>query len=350
MKLNMNRVLIVVFLMFFALQTQAQLKKTKVKLVLNNGDEKFGYAKRHRSDIYLYKKRKKSKEKEVFSLASIKSISYVMKEGYREFNYLKKEGSDKYRLMIPLIKGKVNLYKSFEKENMSKINNNSDNSYRVSKDGITYHVFKNFKKEAIQFFSDCEILVDRISSRELSRLDLAEIVVIYNDECIEVKKDKIYKEPQKTKPIDSLGNTLKIKIPEYLLQEKIVKIVRDKAMINLKPIYFNLDKATITPESLLELNKVIKLMNRFPKIKIQVGSHTDSRGPKAYNMNLSSARANSVVKVITNEGIALDRIEAIGFGETQPVNKCTDNVRCTEAAYEKNRRTEFVILNPEELD
>ena len=273
-----------------------------------------------------------------------------MKEGYREFNYLKKEGSDKYRLMIPLIKGKVNLYKSFEKENMSKINNNSDNSYRVSKDGITYHVFKNFKKEAIQFFSDCEILVDRISSRELSRLDLAEIVVIYNDECIEVKKDKIYKEPQKTKPIDSLGNTLKIKIPEYLLQEKIVKIVRDKAMINLKPIYFNLDKATITPESLLELNKVIKLMNRFPKIKIQVGSHTDSRGPKAYNMNLSSARANSVVTVITNEGIALDRIEAIGFGETQPVNKCTDNVRCTEAAYEKNRRTEFVILNPEELD
>lgn len=350
----MKKILKLTFLAVFIISiysAKAQLKLTKVKILLNNGEEKFGFGKRNKSDIFLYKTRKKSHDKEVISISDINSIAYVFKEGYREFNYLK-DKRGKYKLLIPLIKGKVKLYKSFGRENMSEISNNIDVSYKVSKDGVNYVTFKNFRKEAMKFFGDCNLIVDKVKSRDFFRTDLAEMVIIYNNDCTENQKGFFkLKDLNDKKPIIIQENKIELYkiIPVKLIENKRVKIIREKVMLDLKSIYFDLDKAKLKEESLLELDKVVKLMKEFPKIKIEVGSHTDSRGSSSYNLELSSKRADEVIGYLTNNGIDKERLIARGFGESQPVNKCIGNVECTELEHEQNRRTEFVITNPEML-
>ncbi|HIE44788.1 MAG TPA: hypothetical protein EYP87_01125, partial [Flavobacteriaceae bacterium] len=66
-----------------------------------------------------------------------------------------------------------------------------------------------------------------------------------------------------------------------------VKILKNKVIVNINPIYFPLNSATITPTSATELNKVVDIMRKYPKLKIEGGSHTDSRGGHAYNLDLS---------------------------------------------------------------
>ncbi|MBP9601321.1 MAG: OmpA family protein, partial [Lutibacter sp.] len=86
---------------------------------------------------------------------------------------------------------------------------------------------------------------------------------------------------------------------------------------------------------------------KYPLIKIELGSHTDSRAPDAYNWALSNRRAKSSLEWIVGKGIDASRITGKGYGETELVNKCSNNAKCTEAEHELNRRTEFVIVNPE---
>lgn len=90
-------------------------------------------------------------------------------------------------------------------------------------------------------------------------------------------------------------------------------------------------------------------MKEYPEIIIDLGSHTDSRAPEAYNEKLSERRAKSSRDWIIERGINPERITATGYGEKQLVNECSDDVKCSEAAHQLNRRTEFVILNPEAI-
>ena len=123
--------------------------------------------------------------------------------------------------------------------------------------------------------------------------------------------------------------------------------VRGKLMIKINPIYFDLDKSFIRPDAELELERVVRIMKKYPLLNISLGSHTDSRAPDAYNWALSNRRANSSKAWIVNQGISSSRITEQGFGETQLVNKCSNDVYCSEADHQLNRRTEFIVLNPE---
>jgi len=80
---------------------------------------------------------------------------------------------------------------------------------------------------------------------------------------------------------------------------------------------------------------------------VELGSHTDSRGSKQYNQELSQKRADAVVEYLVNKGIDPERLIAKGYGESQPVNHCVDGVECTEEEYQRNRRTTFKILSEE---
>ena len=62
-------------------------------------------------------------------------------------------------------------------------------------------------------------------------------------------------------------------------------------------------------------------------------------------MKLSTARANSVVEYLAGKGIVNSRMRAAGYGESVPVNKCVDGVKCSEDEYQQNRRTEFKVLS-----
>jgi outer membrane protein OmpA-like peptidoglycan-associated protein len=121
--------------------------------------------------------------------------------------------------------------------------------------------------------------------------------------------------------------------------------VREKKMIKTNPIYFDLNSSKITPSAIIELNKVVKIMNKYPNIKIICGSHTDSRASDNYNISLSERRAKSTVDYIISQGIDPSRISSQGYGETQLVNKCGNNSKCSEKEHQMNRRTEFVIID-----
>jgi outer membrane protein OmpA-like peptidoglycan-associated protein len=132
-------------------------------------------------------------------------------------------------------------------------------------------------------------------------------------------------------------------LPEEL-PEEIVKVRPSTYVVNIDPIYFELNSSYLTKEAKHELDKVVDLMNRYPNMIIESGSHTDSRGIEGYNIWLSDRRAKSTVNYIVNKGIDPTRITGKGYGESQLINQCSDGVKCTEAEHAKNRRTEFVII------
>lgn len=115
--------------------------------------------------------------------------------------------------------------------------------------------------------------------------------------------------------------------------------------IVLKNIFFDLDKATLRPESTAELNRLIKLMTDVPSLRIELGGHTDSRGSDTYNQQLSEKRAKAVVDYLTANGIDAKRLEWAGYGETQLVNGCSNGVQCSDVQHQENRRTEFKVLS-----
>ena len=110
--------------------------------------------------------------------------------------------------------------------------------------------------------------------------------------------------------------------------------------IVLKNIFFDFDKATIRMESAGELDRLTKLLTENPTLKIELGSHTDSKGSDDYNQKLSQSRSQSVVTYLIGKGISTDRLVAKGYGETVPV--ATND---TEAGRQENRRTDFKILS-----
>lgn len=139
-------------------------------------------------------------------------------------------------------------------------------------------------------------------------------------------------------------------IADIALTSEVVK--RDgKIIIDIESIYFDYDSHKITPRAATELDKVIAFMDKYPKVIIEGGSHTDARGSNEYNMKLSQRRAKSTVGYISfNGGYDQTRISARGYGETQLVNRCKDGVQCLESEHAWNRRTEFVLENPEVLE
>ena len=115
-------------------------------------------------------------------------------------------------------------------------------------------------------------------------------------------------------------------------------------LLQLSTIYFDFDKYNIRSDSEVEVEKVIAAMEKYPSLRIKVNSHTDSRGKDSYNLWLSQKRAESTVSYMVAKGIASERLEGKGFGETKLVNECANGVKCSKVNHELNRRSEFIIM------
>ena len=119
----------------------------------------------------------------------------------------------------------------------------------------------------------------------------------------------------------------------YLVPIEIGQVVR------LNNVFFDFDKWDLRPESFVELDRVVTLLQENPAIEIEMSAHTDSKGSDDYNFTLSDNRAKSVKEYIISKGIAVNRIVSQGYGETKPeVPNDTDENR------QLNRRVEFKIL------
>ncbi|MEY4126218.1 MAG: hypothetical protein RL737_407, partial [Bacteroidota bacterium] len=109
-------------------------------------------------------------------------------------------------------------------------------------------------------------------------------------------------------------------------------------------VNYQFDRYNLTEFSKNKLKEVIQVMNDNPSLKIEIRSHTDSRGPAIYNQWLSDMRAKTAMNYIKSFVVNPDRITAKGFGETELLKPCGDGVTCSDADHLANRRTEFIIL------
>jgi outer membrane protein OmpA-like peptidoglycan-associated protein len=112
----------------------------------------------------------------------------------------------------------------------------------------------------------------------------------------------------------------------------------------IENILFETNKFDLLPQAKEILDKIILVLNTNKKIKLELSAHTDSKGNDADNLKLSQLRAKTVRLYITNAGIEESRLISVGYGEAKPINKCANNVPCTEIEYAQNRRVEFKIL------
>lgn len=120
-------------------------------------------------------------------------------------------------------------------------------------------------------------------------------------------------------------------------------IILEKTIV-LQNIYYDLNKAEIRQDAALELDKLVELLKDNPNIKIELSSHTDSRAEDAFNLDLSERRAQAAVRYLILKGISQSRLVAKGYGESQLINGCGNDVDCTEEQHQQNRRTEFKVI------
>jgi len=139
------------------------------------------------------------------------------------------------------------------------------------------------------------------------------------------------------------------KVSTDLLIDSVVTVnfkleATQKGFIGPYFVNYQFDRFNLTDYSKNKLKEVIKVMNDNPTLKIEIRSHTDSRGSAIYNQWLSDMRAKTAMNYIKGFVVNPERITAKGYGETELLKPCGDGVSCLEADHLANRRTEFIIL------
>lgn len=135
-------------------------------------------------------------------------------------------------------------------------------------------------------------------------------------------------------PLPKVTNTITRPVT-YVITDEDKKVVTEA----IKNLEFDTGKATIRPNSYATLDKVADLLIK-KNLSLKLAGHTDNVGSEVYNMKLSKERAESVKTYLVNKGVNPSRIEATGYGETQPID-----TNKTAKGRQNNRRVEFTLYN-----
>ncbi|MGJ8548303.1 OmpA family protein [Winogradskyella wichelsiae] len=186
-------------------------------------------------------------------------------------------------------------------------------------------------------------LFDAEGNKVVSKTTNAEGLAEFMIECeqdteLEVVMDGFESKKVQVKGSNEEENNVQISL------DPIEKLILAET-IDLAPIYFDFDKSNITAQAAFELDKLVQIMNKYPELKINATSHTDSRGPESYNTGLSDRRAKTTVQYVISKGIDEARISGEGKGESEPKVDCSAG--CTKAQHAENRRSEFIIVTEE---
>jgi OOP family OmpA-OmpF porin len=146
---------------------------------------------------------------------------------------------------------------------------------------------------------------------------------------------------------DYIANSVDVAAPADLEEERMnypdLCLVPEPPKVNetfvVQNVFYDFNKANVKPESYPALDEIVRMLNTYPEMVIELSAHTDNIGSNSYNQKLSEARAKSVVAYLVSKGIDASRLKAKGYGETMPIepNKNPEG-------REKNRRTEFKVL------
>jgi outer membrane protein OmpA-like peptidoglycan-associated protein len=115
--------------------------------------------------------------------------------------------------------------------------------------------------------------------------------------------------------------------------------------IDIDGIDFDTDADLVSDASQKQLYKVVNIMRKYPEIRISVDVHTDSKGEPAYALEITKQRADVIVNHLIEMGIEGGRLEFNGYGDTQLVNHCAKDIKCTEAEHKANKRIEFMVID-----
>jgi outer membrane protein OmpA-like peptidoglycan-associated protein/tetratricopeptide (TPR) repeat protein len=116
--------------------------------------------------------------------------------------------------------------------------------------------------------------------------------------------------------------------------------IEANAKVILKNVFFDTKKTDLKPESITELDNVVRLMNENPNMKILISGFTDNVGKPADNLKLSTGRAVAVVNYLLSKGVNNNRLSFKGFGEAKPIAS-----NDTEEGRGQNRRTELTVVS-----
>ena len=141
-----------------------------------------------------------------------------------------------------------------------------------------------------------------------------------------------------TTEYDDLDLDLPIEARPYTIEYTITATPPKK--FTLDNVFFDSGKSTLRAESNKELNELAEFMSLKKSVVIEIAGHTDNVGSPEANQKLSEERAKAVKQYLEKKGIAPERVQAKGYGDTQPV---ADND--TAAGKQKNRRTEVHIIS-----
>lgn len=142
--------------------------------------------------------------------------------------------------------------------------------------------------------------------------------------------------------------TMDNSVGTLLANVEMEKLFQGKT-IELKNIFYDFGKWNIRDDAKIELDKVVDFLKDNGNIKAELGAHTDSRGSAEANMILSEKRAKAAADYLRSQGIDAKNLIHKGYGETALLNKCQDDVNCSEAEHQINRRTELKIVGIDEL-
>ncbi|MEO0526066.1 MAG: OmpA family protein [Bacteroidota bacterium] len=145
----------------------------------------------------------------------------------------------------------------------------------------------------------------------------------------------------------TLENLQKTPLDIHLaLLDDLVQERENQTVIKMNKFFFEKNRASVTPEIALELDKVVYAVQKFPKLQLRVESHTDSRGGSSTNFRLSQNRSDAIMKYLVKSGVPSSNIlYTIGYGEDKLTNKCKNGVYCIEYLHKQNERSLIAVLN-----
>jgi outer membrane protein OmpA-like peptidoglycan-associated protein len=139
-----------------------------------------------------------------------------------------------------------------------------------------------------------------------------------------------------------------VKGQKEVKQDVELSKTREIVGVKLDNILYEYNKFTLSAIGRAELDTLVNFLKENKNVTVEVSSHTDCRGRAEYNMKLSEQRSTSCVNYLVSKGINRKKLEIKNYGETKLLNQCSDGVECSEELHQINRRTEFVLIFPEE--
>lgn len=201
---------------------------------------------------------------------------------------------------------------------------------------------------------------DIISVPEIPANEPVPILVednIETTDTVVIKKTRVFKQEVNGETINANNN----------INDEQKKETVKKAAVQLSPFYEFIEKAEkgeleegerfrvdnaifddnifqLTPNISKKLDELISVLRRYPSLNVELSAHTESMGEDSKNLHLSEQRAEKAKQYMIREGIPTERLNAVGYGETQVLNHCENNIPCEKEEHLFNQRLEIKIL------